>query len=561
MRGRPRKGSPVRFRSGEEVEEASSISGLRFDLDLVDGRTRVDLVAYQPRWLAILLAGEIRSRAIGWHRSTAERYLRESSRFLTFLEPIATQLSEPSQFQAAHVSAFESSVYETHAAVSARGMVQAITLLLSGVAEAHPTIFRSDLVERVRFVSERRPPKQSTPRDSYSQYVRDQLRRAAKEDAWAAIERVAERDRSKWPKMTSIRQLSLDKWFSEFGVIPHSKYNDLSFAPGGRIRYVINGAYAFTLEDVAPMIVWVCLETGLEPECCISLRIDALQSKNGKVARIRYIKNRKSGGAHQSVLVDDKSLRSVPSLIRRVIELGSVLRRHTDSDGLWLHITPRGVRSPRFSVDIARSAQLWALRRGILDDDGQPLHLLLSRLRKTHRSARYQELDGNLTKFAVNHSKEVAARNYADIPSHKHLHASAIAQAQSEVVEAAKQSGAAVRVAARPPPELDELWLASCEDIDDPPVGTPHQRCQMPFWGCLDCDNAIYSPPKLPALLEFRDRMIEARSRMTANDWSAKFGHAYRRIVESILPQFEQSQLESAGRSVSSLYVPYETFA
>lgn len=485
MRSRPRKGNPVRFDPSPTDERAAgSVVGLRFDLDLRDGRTRVDLVACQPRWLAMLLGEELRSRAIGWRKSTFQRCLRAVLRFFSLVQHQSPELREPSQLRAAHIDAFEVSVFGANSEVGARQMVQAITLLLSGVIETYPALFHADLVERARFVSERRPPPRPTPRDSYSPYVRKQLRLAAREDAWAAIERVASRDKTNWPKMSMRKQLALDQQFSDFGVIVSQYYSFLfQGLDERRQRYVINGAYAFTCEDVAPMIVWVCLETGLEPECCVSLKMGAVEPPKGKVARIKYFKSRRSGGSWQSIPVSDASVRSVPALIRRVAELGGALRAHAGGDGLWLHITPRIVREPRFSVDVAKAVRDWSLRRGILDDDGRPLHLVLSRLRKTHRSVRYQQVEGDLTTFAFNHSKGVAGDNYADIPSHRDLHAGVVADAQVEVVAAARRSAAGVRVEPQSPRGADELWLASCER--QPPVGTSSAAVPTPFLGVL----------------------------------------------------------------------------
>ena len=84
----------------------------------------------------------------------------------------------------------------------------------------------------------------------------------------------------------------------------------------------------------------------------------------------------------------------------------------------------------------------------------------------------------------------------------------------------------------------------------------------MPFWGCLDCENAVFSPTKLPAILDFRDFVLAARAKMSAEDWALKFRSAYARIVEEILPAFPKGDLEEAERSRSiepSFYVPYGT--
>ncbi|MEZ5712866.1 MAG: hypothetical protein R3E11_09480 [Sphingobium sp.] len=75
-------------------------------------------------------------------------------------------------------------------------------------------------------------------------------------------------------------------------------------------------------------------------------------------------------------------------------------------------------------------------RHRIVDDDGKPLYLLLSRLRKTHKALWYKT-EGHMARFAVGHSREVAARHYADLPSLRPLHEATVADAFREAVDAA----------------------------------------------------------------------------------------------------------------------------
>lgn len=556
---RPRKGNPVRFRADRSVSKGS-VSGLRFTVHCVDRPLAVDLTPYRQRWLALLLAGELRARAVGWQVSTGRRYLRVCHRFLEFIDRLAGEIREPRSLRAAHIDDFERQAHASCGALSARLRVQGVTMLLLGVAEERPSIFNTDLIERVSYVSARRLPPKSKPRDSYSPYVRKQIRAAAKEDAWAAIRRLERSDKASWLNASPSKIEAIDQSFAGSGTIPHILYKNFRYAGGERPAIAVYGEYAFTAKDIAAMIVLVCLETGLEPECCVGLDVNAIVKTGENVARIQYSKNRRAIGVSQSIPVDDRGEFSVPALIRRVVELGSSLRRHHGSAALWLHVGGRGVREPRYSCDVRLSVLEWAQRRGIVDDDGRPLRLLLSRLRKTHRSARYKQLDGDLVRFAVNHSREVAGRHYAEIESHKDLHAGVVAEAQTEVVEGVRRSGAAIRVEAEAPVGMEELWLASCSDVNKPPSGPPNRRCQIPYWGCLDCENAVYSAGKLPALIDFRNKLVDARLTMNAGDWQAKFGHAHNRLVEGILPRFSVEAIRLAENMSAFAYAPYETF-
>ena len=76
-------------------------------------------------------------------------------------------------------------------------------------------------------------------------------------------------------------------------------------------------------------------------------------------------------------------------------------------------------------------------RHELVGDDGHPLHLELSRLRKTQKAERYLRTQGQLDDFAVGHTVAVAARHYANIPALRHVHERTIADALQDALESA----------------------------------------------------------------------------------------------------------------------------
>src|SRR3546814_3686123 len=127
-----------------------------------------------------------------------------------------------------------------------------------------------------------------------------------------------------------------------------------------------------------------------------------------------------------------------------------------------------------------------------------------------------------ISRFAVGHSREVAARHYADLPSLRPLHEAAVADAfraalaaamptilpptaEQTLREAPEQAGPLM-----PPdtvgPLLDgeqDVWLAACAGFHSSPFAEAGSPCAQPFWGCLDCPNAVITARKLPAILAF----------------------------------------------------------
>jgi hypothetical protein len=110
-----------------------------------------------------------------------------------------------------------------------------------------------------------------------------------------------------------------------------------------------------------------------------------------------------------------------------------------------------------------------------------------------------------------------------------------------------------------------DLWLASCSGFYASPFGTEGQPCPVPFWGCLDCGNAVIPSRKLPSLIAFETFMVTQREALPAADWAAKFGRAHRRIAEQILPAFPGAVVAAARTIAESqgglLHLPPEAAA
>ena len=189
-----------------------------------------------------------------------------------------------------------------------------------------------------------------------------------------------------------------------------------------------------------------------------------------------------------------------------------------------------------------------------------------------------------MARFAVGHTPEVAARHYADVPSLRPLHEAAAADAFTEAVaRSAPIVLTTVREEAwRRAPELadgrvqvglvaallngeQDVWLAGCASFYDSPFGAPGSPCPQPFWGCLDCSNAVITTRKLPAILAFLTFIEMQREALTAADWSLKFGRAHARITTQVLPVFSETDIAQARALIAdhqhALYLPPEAHA
>jgi hypothetical protein len=424
--------------------------------------------------------------------------------------------------------------------------------------------------------------------DAYSPYVARQLRDAARDDVAGVIRRLQQAPLLEPDPAFRRAEAAVMAIIEDSGLI---RCTEPAFkrlydarrrrgAPNEHLAEELHSRRYLTGDDIIPFLVLLALETGLEIECCKTLTTDCLRNPSAGTVEIAYLKRRARGAEHKHLRARDGSSTTPGGLIRKLIELTAAARRHHPSASLWVyHDVGRffaGIRQPRATIDA------WTRRHGILDDTGRPLRLVLSRLRKTHKALWYLKTEGHVARFAVGHTPEVAARHYADVLALRPLHEATVAEAFREAVTLAAMPivltpeqeeawradpghAAEVPGGADPAALLDgeqDIWLASCAGFYASPHGSPGAPCPLPFWGCLECPNAVITARKLPAIVSFLDFIEDQRRALPAGDWAVKFGRAHARIMTDVLPAFGSGVVAEARRRLAaepaSLYLPPE---
>src|SRR3546814_13324643 len=106
-----------------------------------------------------------------------------------------------------------------------------------------------------------------------------------------------------------------------------------------------------------------------------------------------------------------------------------------------------------------------------------------------------------MARFAVGHSREVAARHYADLPSLRPLHETAVAAAFRAAVAAAMPTvlpPTAEQALRKAPDQAEPLatvgqlldgepdvWLAACAGFHHSPFAADGSPCAPPSWRAL----------------------------------------------------------------------------
>lgn len=594
MRGRPRKGVPVRFAPADGIlppQASDSVLGLRFNIEArYGGIVEVDLTDLQPRALAVAFAGALRRQAeLGGSlgaASTIKQHMQAYRRFFAYLRKHSSAITV-ADLRAKDIEGYEATLEAGGMTPIHRHTVLAKTILaLRSIDADRPGLLDEGLCRRLAYTSAQSAGR-SRPRDAYSPYVARQLRDAARADIGKIFRRIGRPLDEVDDDNLRHAVVEVEARIAAEGRIRHSDpaFKRLYFMrlrrglPVSRTSDDLHGHHHLRALDIPPLLTSLSLETGLEIECCKALTIDCLQNPGAGTVEIVYVKRRARGAEHKRLRVRDGGIGTPGGLIRKLIEVTAFTRRFFPSDCLWVYYyTGRtqlraGIAHPQEMVD------RWVKSHNIIDDDGRPLYLTLSRLRKTHKALWYLKTEGHMARFAVGHTPEIAARHYADLPSLRPLHEATVADALSEVVAATEpniltpdkeSSWRDGSVVARIPVQADEVpalldgeqdvWLAACSGFHDSPFGETGSPCPQPLWGCLECRNAVITARKLPAILAFLDFIEGERAGLPAADWGIKFGRAYARITQQVLPAFSDTLIAQARIEIDAqtLYLPPE---
>ena len=598
MSTRPRKGHIAAFSTEDGIikaHQASSVTGLRFSIVARFGGTaHLDFTDLRPRLLAIEIAQAIRRLSqVGGPlgaRNTVRAYVSTTRIFFGFLASEASSLRASYEIEAKHIDGFEGWLdAKGKSRIHASSILSKVVLVFREISAEHPDRVSQSLRDRLRYTSAR-APEQPCPRDAYSPYVARQLRDAARADVATLMRRIdgclPETLVTHADPAIRQRALAVNEAVVRQGFLPRyheaatSLYNALYFR-GLPTTGLLDGIYSrfyLTVHDLPPLLTLLSLDTGLEIECVKALKIDCLSNASAGTATLSYTKRRAHGLAQKTMRVRDGGPTTPGGLIRAITKMTRTARQFHPTDALFVFYHACGFRS------VVRHPKLtlnhWIARHSIVDDDGRPLTLLLSRLRKTHKALWYLKTGGHMARFAVGHSIDVAAQHYADIPSMRPLHETTVMEALEDAIRpVAKVTATPVLNASEsatgpqrsvplqvdnhiPPTDIQDVWLASCSGFYDSPFSKSGAPCSHPFWGCLDCRNAVISERKLPAILGFLDFIVAQRTALGAEDWAAKFGHIHARITQQVLPSFSAEVIVAARASLSSdppaMYLPPE---
>jgi hypothetical protein len=582
----------------DELPSPILIEPRRFAVPTEDGNPFVvDMTAWPAAAFTAEIAPLVRARLLRMGpsliRRSVQRLILNLRRFWTFLTEQGGGPERLADLTVAMIDDYETWLERRGGGrIQQRHLMAAVIGVLRAGAEDHPGLLRPELLPRLRFLGHGFVGG-SIPRDAYDGRIAEALKDAARRQILDAKNRIALGDAlpphpfaiANCPRL-SVHHDAVLAEIAACGQIGtrHPAFKRFANLAGRRkldigVDVPHRGFHLATM-DLAAFLILLSLETGMETESLIRLKADCLRNATKGYVEITYHKRRARGAEWKQLRVRDGSTATPGGLIRLALALTERARRHLGSDLLWVLWTVAGLRAA--GEDMRKGIDAFVKHHGLTGDDDAPLHLNLSRLRKTQKADWYRRTGGQMEQFAIGHTVAVAARHYAEIPALAHIHDAALADAFNDALDAARlrpgpEAAASTEAKpgkipgsdgadARPDPHPQDLWLARCGNFFASPFGAEGKPCPTPFWGCLECRNAVISEAKLPALLAFQSFMTDQRSALHTEDWAAKFARAYARITHQILPSFPPQVVEAAralgtAEDGTLLYLPAEATA
>ncbi|MDD0841407.1 hypothetical protein [Pseudomonas sp. Gutcm_11s] len=242
---------------------------------------------------------------------------------------------------------------------------------------------------------------------------------------------------------------------------------------------------------------------------------------------------------------------NIERLIRRVMHLTEPLQEEAPNDlkgRVWL-FRSRAHKNIGQVTEVTAATLLEAIsflvaEHGLIDIDGKPLRINVSRLRKTFANRIFDLTNGDLasTAAALGNSVLVAERHYLKPDENARRNWKDMGEALAHEL-LTRSIGATYK----------ETPMGRCADPINGQYAPKREGATcMNFMSCLRCKHYAVTPEDLFKLFSFYFRILAERSRMDKRRWAREYGHIPRLIDHYIVKEglqrgiFKASAVEAA---------------
>lgn len=227
---------------------------------------------------------------------------------------------------------------------------------------------------------------------------------------------------------------------------------------------------------------------------------------------------------------------NVATLVRRVIALSDEIRKQAPAhlqDRVWIfkapaqsRTIPAGTVTELSASTISRAIAQLVEDFELVDSDGKPMRINISRLRKTFVNRMYEILDGDIlaTANAAGHSPRVAQTHY--------LRAGEDAEKNWRFMGIALVSELLTNTLGK----TERTPVGNCTDVRNGEYAPKKDgKVCMSFLNCIRCRNYVVTGDDLYKLFSFYWRLFRERSKMDPRKWKRQFSHIIRLIDQDVV--------------------------
>ncbi|WP_089107751.1 hypothetical protein [Streptomyces hyaluromycini] len=328
--------------------------------------------------------------------------------------------------------------------------------------------------------------------------------------------------------------------------------------------------------DLAPLLIYAAGLSGRNPETLKELPAEHRVLEERAVAVT--LTKRRRGKANSRTTVHwsvdtERELRTMGGFYLLLHRMMGRSQAFSGTGSVWSIWAGNGRGSVRntatgghigpFDTELARKLKLgaWAERHGLLGDDGKPLQMMVTRIKKTVEVRTAKQVGGHLPSARVTNTADTSFTHYL---RHDPFIAEWAADVLTEAITDAEESARAVVVRlgggslAAVPDQVREQAAAgnldtlacACTDIEHSPDGG---RCHQSFLACFGCPNALVLERHLPALLALAQALRDDLQRRDVAQWTARYGATWQILTRDILPRFSPAQRAAAQETLPHL--------
>jgi hypothetical protein len=292
-------------------------------------------------------------------------------------------------------------------------------------------------------------------------------------------------------------------------------------------------------------ILAIALRCGVNTTPLLEMTIDSIKEHPlKKNRRLLILYKRRSNANHVHSIRQPMKVQSTHSvvadaevIITHVTKLNSSLRKEAKSDLLFLYRDKgrsNGKVTALSSTRLCVYIQKWVKLHDLKNDDGEPLQVNISRLRKTFEN-RIWELSGGdpfITAKLAHHSVRVSQAHYLEPPieSERDFHYMGKVRVQELLDESTsnEHNTPVSKCSLTPNRDNKRGTTVYCTD----------------FLSCVRCRHMVVTKDDLYRLLSFYWLIVREREIIGSKRWKKYYAHIIRIIEKDITSQFDSEYVQ-----------------